>query len=269
MAILLHQATAALYLLAGIVAWLGLALGARRLERGSVAILTLGGALHLVAFGTLHTLDPPPPLTDLPIAISFMACVGALFFLLLSQWARLAGLVVVVAPVAFVSAFAASLRMRHAMQVAFVGAGSWPHAHVLLASAGLACLGLAGLAGLLFLAEHRRLKAKKPLGFRFDLPSLEALDHVNRLSLAVGFPLLTLGVVTGVIWVDQVHGVSVNVRNPIPGSGVLDWHRGFRRELLDLKAGQALEGPSFGVVLAENKFHSALDWPPEPDAAVV
>ena len=206
MAILLHQATAALYLLAGIVAWLGLALGARRLERGSVAILTLGGALHLVAFGTLHTLDPPPPLTDLPIAISFMACVGALFFLLLSQWARLAGLVVVVAPVAFVSAFAAALRMRHAMQVAFVGAGSWPHAHVLLASAGLACLGLAGLAGLLFLAEHQRLKAKKPLGFRFDLPSLEALDHVNRLSLAVGFPLLTLGVVTGVIWVDQVHG---------------------------------------------------------------
>ena len=38
------------------------------------------------------------------------------------------------------------------------------------------------------------------------MPSLEALDHVNRLSLAVGFPLLTLGVVTGVIWVDQVHG---------------------------------------------------------------
>ncbi|MBW2269665.1 MAG: cytochrome c biogenesis protein CcsA [Deltaproteobacteria bacterium] len=206
MAILLHQATAALYLLAGIVAWLGLALGARRLERGSVAILTLGGALHLVAFGALHALDPPPPLTDLPIAISYMACVGVLFFLLLSQWARLAGLVVGVAPVAFVSTFAGALRLHDVAGETLGRAGTLPHAHVLLASAGLACLGLAGLAGLLFLAEHRRLKAKRPLGFRFDLPSLEALDRVNLLSLVVGFPLLTLGVVTGAIWVDAVEG---------------------------------------------------------------
>jgi ABC-type transport system involved in cytochrome c biogenesis permease subunit len=77
---------------------------------------------------------------------------------------------------------------------------------VLLASAGLALLGLSGLAGLLYLAEHRRLKAKRPLPAGLELPSLEALDRVNRVSLAAGFPLLTLGVVTGMIWVDAVSG---------------------------------------------------------------
>lgn len=206
MAVLLHQAAAACYLLAGIASWLGLALGARSLERGSVAILGVGAAVHVLAFATLHTLPVLPPITDLPVAVSFMACIGSLFFLALSRKARLSGLVVFVAPLAFVSAFTAAARLGAAAGSEVVEAGSWPHAHVLLASAGLACLGVSGLAGALFLVEHARLKARRPLGFRFDLPSLEALDRVNRLSLAVGFPLLSLGVVTGSIWVQGEHG---------------------------------------------------------------
>lgn len=206
MAVQLHQWTAALYLLAGIVAWLGMALRSRGLERAAVGLLGGGVALHLAAFATLHRLDPTPPLTDLPLAVSFMACTGTLFYLLLLRWSRLAGLAVCVAPVAFVSAFAAVLQLRQVVEPSTAGAGSWPHAHVLLASAGLACLGLAGLAGLLFLTEHRRLKAKRPLAGGLVLPSLEALDRVNRVSLAVGFPLLTLGVVTGVLWVNTLQG---------------------------------------------------------------
>src|SRR5690606_20973683 len=84
--------------------------------------------------------------------------------------------------------------------------GSIPHAHVLLASAGLAALGLAGLAGLFFLYEHRGLKRRRPLARRLPLPSLEALDRVNRVALALGFPLLTLGVVTGVLWNEAERG---------------------------------------------------------------
>jgi len=80
-----------------------------------------------------------------------------------------------------------------------------PHAHVLLASGGLGLLGLAGLAGGLFLLEHRRLKRHLPMGDT-ALPSLEALDRVNALGLSLGFLLLTLGVVTGALWVQTVHG---------------------------------------------------------------
>jgi ABC-type transport system involved in cytochrome c biogenesis permease subunit len=38
------------------------------------------------------------------------------------------------------------------------------------------------------------------------MPSLEALDRVNAVALGLGFPLLTLGVVTGVFWVAQTSG---------------------------------------------------------------
>jgi ABC-type transport system involved in cytochrome c biogenesis permease subunit len=77
---------------------------------------------------------------------------------------------------------------------------------VLLASSGLSLLGLAALAGLLFLAEHRRLKAKRPAHARFPLPSLEALDRANVAALTVGFPLLTLGVITGALWSQTARG---------------------------------------------------------------
>lgn len=38
------------------------------------------------------------------------------------------------------------------------------------------------------------------------MPSLEALDRVNRLALVLGFPLLTLGVLTGSLWLDARTG---------------------------------------------------------------
>jgi ABC-type transport system involved in cytochrome c biogenesis permease subunit len=203
---LFQQLTAALYLAAALVAWAGMAQRSARLERVSVGVLAFAALMHLPALALLHLGDPPPPLTDPASALSFMAWIGTLAFLALLRRTRLAGLTVLVAPVAFVGVFAAALRLPAAAPATFAGVGSWPHAHVLLASAGFALFGLSGLAGVLFLAEHRRLKAKRPLDARLPLPSLEALDRVNRVSLALGFPLLTLGVVTGMLWVTSERG---------------------------------------------------------------
>lgn len=200
MAVQLHLWAAALYLAAGVVAWLGMALRAGRLERASAAVLLAGAVFHVASFAVLHELEPPPPLTDLPAAVSFMACVGTLFFLaLLRRW-RLAGLTVLVAPLAFVSVFFAALRLPEAGPASFDGSGSWPHAHVLLASAGLALLAVGAIAGAVFLVENRRLKRKRIHAAGRSGPSLEALDRVAATALSVGFPLLTLGVVTGMAW---------------------------------------------------------------------
>jgi ABC-type transport system involved in cytochrome c biogenesis permease subunit len=202
----LHQLTAALYLVAALVASLGAALPAPRLARASLILLAIGVVAHGLCFAFLHTHAPTPALTQLPVAVSFMAWVATGFYLVLAARSRLAGLVVLVAPLAFVSVFVAGLRLPEATLPAAAAAGSWEHAHVLLASAGLALLGMAGVAGVVFLVEHRRLKQKRPIRSRFGLPSLEALDRVNAIGLGLGFPLLTLGVITGVFWVERVSG---------------------------------------------------------------
>ena len=206
MVLQIHQLTAAIYLIAALVASLGLALPAPRLGRVALVLLGVGALSHVLCFGTMHMGGSTPALTSLPAAVSFMAWVGTVFYLVLARRARLGGLVVLVAPLAFVSVFVAGLRLPEIAPTAPPAGGSWQHAHVLLASSGLALLGLAGLAGGFFLVEHRRLKSKQPIRPRFPLPSIEALDQVNTVAIAMGFPLLTLGVITGVFWVEQESG---------------------------------------------------------------
>lgn len=205
MAIELHQGTAALYLAAAIASALGLALPAPRVARASVWLLAAGAALHAASFGFFHTAEPAIPLADVMAAISISVWIAVVFSLVLLWRVRLAGLVVLVASLAFVGVFVAALRLPQAPEAGAGGTGSWPHAHILLASGGFACLAVAGLAGLLYLVENRRLKAKRRPA-RFRLPSLEALDRVNTVALAVGFPLLTLGLVTGMLWAQTETG---------------------------------------------------------------
>jgi ABC-type uncharacterized transport system permease subunit len=202
------QLTAALYLAAGIAAWLGVLLRAERTARAGVALLAAGALVHTGTFVAFHLEQPPPPLTDLPAAISLMAWASVLFllvWLVVLRRARLASLVGLVAPAAFVGTFFAALVMPHAPATPLEGvSSSWPHFHVLLASTGLSLLGVACLAGLAFLTVDRALKHHRRV--RPSWPSLEALDRVNRVALALGFLLLTLGVATGMLWVESEYG---------------------------------------------------------------
>jgi ABC-type transport system involved in cytochrome c biogenesis permease subunit len=203
-----HQIAAALYLAAGIGALLGIVLGKPGMERGASMGLVLAAVFHGAGFATLHRLSNSPPVTDLPLAISFTAWVSVLFLLALMWRLRIPALTGAVGPVAFLAVFVAGVRLRSPGEGAFGTSGSLPHLHVLLGSAGLGLLGVAGIAGLFFLAEHSRLKAKRAVAGKGMLPSLEALDRVNTVSLAIGFPLLTLGLLTGVLWLRSAHGIS-------------------------------------------------------------
>jgi ABC-type uncharacterized transport system permease subunit len=202
----LHQLSAALYLVASLGTFVGLALPEERAARVARALLAAGALAHGIAFARLHTLDPPPPLTHLPAAVSLMAWLAVLSALLLLRRGRLANLAGLVAPFAFAAVWWAGASLRASAGAPVDAGGRWPHLHVILASAGFSLLGVAGLAGLLFLAEDRTLKAKRPSLLRGRLPSLEALDRVNLLSLALGFPLLTFGVIAGMVWSQGLTG---------------------------------------------------------------
>jgi ABC-type transport system involved in cytochrome c biogenesis permease subunit len=201
MVVALQYLTAGLYLLASAAAGAGFTLARPALLRFAVGALAAGAVAHGASFSLLHTQSPTPPLTHLPSALSFMAWVGTVAFLLLAWRARLNGLVALVAPLSCLGVLAAVLSNPATSAESGVSeAGSIPHAHVLLASAGLALLGIAGLAGLSFLMEHRRLKRKRPFHGGTSWPSLEALDRAGAFAVAAGFPLLTLGVVAGALW---------------------------------------------------------------------
>jgi ABC-type uncharacterized transport system permease subunit len=71
------------------------------------------------------------------------------------------------------------------------------HGIFLLAGAVFTCV--AFFAGLMYLVQMRRLKAKRPSRFGLALPSLEQSERINRGSITIAFPLLTFGLLIGVI----------------------------------------------------------------------
>ena len=200
-----QQFAAAIYLAAGIGALVGVVLPAPRMSRGAAFGLWIGVLMQTIAFATLHR-DNGPPINSLPVVFASMAWIGVVVSMLLALKVRLPGLGLVVGPVAFLSVFFASLGWERSGVSIQDATGTWPHIHILLASGGISLLGIAGLAGLFFLVEHRRLKAKPPRASNVLLPSLEALDRVNVVTTAVGFALLTLGIATGMIWLNKAQG---------------------------------------------------------------
>jgi ABC-type uncharacterized transport system permease subunit len=218
----LHTLTAAVYLAASVLATLGLSLRRAAFSRSAVAALAAGAILHAVAFFESPAFALPPRNAGLPGAVDLAAWLGTLVFLGLVRRARLHALAVLVAPAAFLGVFFGSFALDPASLQARADAPAWAHAHVVLASAGFALLGVAGAAGLLYLAQHRSLKRKTRLGGRAILPPLEALDRVNVFTVSVGFLLLSLALVTGVLWTHATTGV-VWPRSPHANAALVAW----------------------------------------------
>jgi ABC-type transport system involved in cytochrome c biogenesis permease subunit len=67
---------------------------------------------------------------------------------------------------------------------------------ILLATVGV-CIGF--LASLMYLIQARRLRTKTPPGRGLKLLSLERLEAMNRRAIDLAFPLLTAGMIAGVV----------------------------------------------------------------------
>ena len=78
--------------------------------------------------------------------------------------------------------------------------------HISFAFLGIAAFSLAFGAGLFYLIQNRMLKSKRFNGLFQLLPSLDSLDKVNYTCLSVGFPLMTLGIISGAFWAHTAWG---------------------------------------------------------------
>jgi len=82
----------------------------------------------------------------------------------------------------------------------------WLIAHVISIFTGHAAFALACGVGLLYIAQENAIKGKKHGFFYKRLPSLDLLDGTGYASIAAGFTLLTIGLITGFIYAKSVWG---------------------------------------------------------------
>lgn len=102
----------------------------------------------------------------------------------------------------------------------------WLPVHIAFAFLGDAAIVVAGVVSLVYLVQERKLKAKKQRKKQalirvgtglHNLPALEILDKVSLQLIQWGFPLMTLGILSGAFYLKSVQGAywSWDPRNTI------------------------------------------------------
>jgi len=76
--------------------------------------------------------------------------------------------------------------------------------HILVNIFGLVSFMLAAVAATAYIIQERMLRQKKLSGVSRRLPALTVLDTWSLRLVTVGFPLLTLGIVTGGMWAQRI-----------------------------------------------------------------
>ncbi len=121
-------------------------------------------------------------------------------YLLMQIKYRLAILGAIIAPLAFLMTLAAFAFGTGGGELPPDLKTYWLPLHVTLAFLGNAVFALAFGVSLMYLLEESYLKRKKMTSVMKRFPSLEALDRLNYVLLVWGFPLMTLGILTGSMW---------------------------------------------------------------------
>ncbi|MEW6490347.1 MAG: c-type cytochrome biogenesis protein CcsB [Thermodesulfobacteriota bacterium] len=167
---------------------------------GAFGLHTLGILVRFVEAG--YT-----PITSLHEAMSFFAwCVVGLYLVLQVRF-DLPSFGAFVSPIALSFVLAAVSLPSQIEPLPPALDSYWLPIHVMLIFVGDGAFALAAAAGVMYLIQERQLKNKKRMGKLFHrLPNLEVLDQVNYMCLTIGFPLLTVGIITGAVWAQQAWG---------------------------------------------------------------
>jgi cytochrome c-type biogenesis protein CcsB len=84
---------------------------------------------------------------------------------------------------------------------------NWLHAHVITCFISYASFALSCAISIIYLMKLReKEKGQKETRLTALFPSLDALDGLVYKTIVVGFPLLTLGIVTGAAWANYAWG---------------------------------------------------------------
>ena len=221
--ILLYVAVAAAYLAAAWIEWRRLAQPIERESGGAGGVASwlppcaiIGHAVLVAnAIFTAEGLD-----LSLANALSAVAGLTALFAWLGTLAGALPGVAAVTLPVAAIGAvLPAMFPNPHRFSLA---AEPWAALHIAVALIAYALLIIAALQALVLTGLERRLHRGLPEPGSGSLPPLLTLERFLFRLVAVGYTLLTLTLVSGVLFSEQLFGKALTFTHKVVFS-VLSW----------------------------------------------
>jgi cytochrome c-type biogenesis protein CcsB len=196
----LLKISALLYLLASACFIVLIFFARERISSWSPIIFLAGFVVHTAALGVHFLQTGYLGIAQFREALSFYAWLLVAGYLLIQLKYRLAVLGAIIAPLASLMTLAAIVFGAGGGELPPALKTYWLPVHVTLAFLGNAVFALAFGVSLIYLLQENHLKRKKMTSAMKRFPSLEALDKLNYMLLVWGFPLMTLGILTGSLW---------------------------------------------------------------------
>jgi len=146
------------------------------------------------------------PVLNLGEALGFFGWCLVGVYLILYRRFRLLVLGAFLSPLAVAAVLAGLIFPGKPLIVGPVYRSLWLTFHLGAVFAGYGFFALAFVIGVMYLIQERQIKSRRPGPVYHRLPSLNVLDQINYYCLAVGFPLMTLGIVSGALYAQAALG---------------------------------------------------------------
>jgi cytochrome c-type biogenesis protein CcsB len=166
----------------------------------------VGFGFHTANIVARYVIAGHLPIISLHEAASFYTwCIVLIFFFLEYRY-RLDLLGPFTMPVVFVLMLSSSVFPREIKELSPVLQSYWLGIHTFLAFLGDAAFAMAFGVGIMYLVQEHYVKSKHLGGLFRRLPSLQILDEMNYRLITIGFPFLTLAIITGALWAESALG---------------------------------------------------------------
>ena len=180
------------------------------LQKAAFYVLIGGFFFHSIAIGygyfqISHVLGQVPA-TNLYETLLLAGWVISGVFIFLQYKYNLKILGVYAAPLILLTVIIAALLPKEPVQIQNLINNFWLMLHIISVFIGEAIFALACGLGILYLLQEREIKTKKHGFFFKRLPSLELLDSTGYACIISGFTLLTIGLITGMVYAKFIWG---------------------------------------------------------------
>jgi HemX protein len=163
------------------------------------ATMLCGFALHTTFLYLRGQTVHRCPLTNSFEATVFIAWAAVLFYLLIGPSYRVSFLGAFTAPFVFMICLIALLGLNDTPRAEPLARSPWIDFHAAIAILACGAFALASVTGAMYLLQERQLKTRRLSSSFLLLPPIEQLDVINFRLIVLGFVMLTIGMIGGVV----------------------------------------------------------------------
>lgn len=271
MGTILFELALSFYFAATIVGIVELFKGRKVTSRIMLSFVLIGFALHTANIIYRYVVAGHIPITNFHESTSFFSWSIVFIFFILQFRYKVSILCSFVMPVVFVLMLSSSMLPQEIKPLSPVLQSYWLTIHTVVAFLGNAAFALACGIGTMYLVQEHYVKSKHLGGLFVRLPSLQTLDALNYKLITLGFPLLTLAIITGSLWAESALGsywrwdqrevwslITWFIYAIVLHARLVAGWRGKRAAILSIVGFLTILIAFFGIKLLRNSYHVFL-----------